>query len=115
MRHREGDLLTVQEVDRLGRKLLGGLIVLNDLFQRGVGVKVLKGIAADEHTGRSFILARALALAEDRRRDIVRKSKNGLETARKHGKADLRSTTTNAPRSSTVAGAGNPSAPSPPG
>ncbi|MCG5216896.1 hypothetical protein MBA17_26925 [Streptosporangium sp. KLBMP 9127] len=27
---RDGDLLTVQEVDRLGRNLLEGLIVLND-------------------------------------------------------------------------------------
>jgi DNA invertase Pin-like site-specific DNA recombinase len=31
---RDGDMLTVQEVDRLGRNLLEGLIVLNDLFQR---------------------------------------------------------------------------------
>ena len=43
---RDGDMLTVQEVDRLGRNLLEGLIVLNDLFQRGIGVKVLEGIAA---------------------------------------------------------------------
>ena len=83
---REGDLLTVQEVDRLGRNLLEGLIVLNDLFQQGVGVKVLEGIAVGEHTERSFILDLALALAEDRRRDIVRKTKNGLEAARKQGK-----------------------------
>ncbi|MER5628282.1 hypothetical protein ABT061_45420 [Streptosporangium sp. NPDC002544] len=64
--------------------LLEGPIVLNDLFQQGIGVKVLEGIAAGEHTERSFILA--LALAEDRRRDIVRKTKNGLEAARKQGK-----------------------------
>ncbi|MEV4183937.1 recombinase family protein [Streptosporangium canum] len=83
---RDGDLLTVQEVDRLGRNLLEGLIVLNDLFQRGVGVKVLEGIAAGEHTERSLILDLALALAEDRRRDIVRKTKNGLEAARKRGR-----------------------------
>lgn len=44
------------------------------------------GIAVGEHTERSFILDLALALAEDRRRDIVRKTKNGLETARKQGK-----------------------------
>ncbi|WP_461012970.1 recombinase family protein [Streptosporangium sandarakinum] len=89
---REGDLLTVQEVDRLGRNLLEGLIVLNDLFQQGVGVKVLEGIAVGEHTERSFILDLALALAEDRRRDIVRTTKNGLETARKQGKAGGRRT-----------------------
>jgi DNA invertase Pin-like site-specific DNA recombinase len=83
---RNGDMLSVQEVDRLGRNLLEGLIVLNDLFQRGVGVKVLEGVAAGEHTEPSLILDLALALAEDGRRDIVRKTKNGLEAARKRGR-----------------------------
>ena len=83
---RDGDMLAVQEVDRLGRNLLEGLIVLNDLFQRGVGVKVLEGIAAGEHTQRSLILDLALALAEDRRRDIVRKTTSGLEAARRRGR-----------------------------
>jgi DNA invertase Pin-like site-specific DNA recombinase len=83
---REGDMLCVQEVDRLGRNLLEGLIVLNDLFERGIAVKVLEGIAAGEHKERSLILDLALALAEDRRRDIVKKTKNGLEAARKRGR-----------------------------
>ncbi|MFI9591320.1 hypothetical protein [Nonomuraea sp. NPDC052265] len=46
------DTTTFQEVDRLGRNLLEGLIVLNDLFQRGIAVKVPTGIAAGEHTER---------------------------------------------------------------
>lgn len=83
---REGDMLCVQEVDRLGRNLLEGLLVLNDLFERGISVKVLEGIGAGEHTERSLILDLALALAEDRRRDIVKKTKNGLEAARKRGR-----------------------------
>lgn len=83
---RTGDMLCVQEVDRLGRNLLEGLIVLNDLFERGVAVKVLEGIAAGEHAERTFILDLALALAEDRRRDIVKKTKSGLEAARKQGR-----------------------------
>lgn len=83
---REGDMLCVQEVDRLGRNLLEGLIVLNDLFERGISVKVLEGIAAGEHKERSLILDLALALAEDRRRDIVKKTKNGLEAARRRGR-----------------------------
>ncbi|RCG24528.1 hypothetical protein DQ384_33270 [Sphaerisporangium album] len=66
-----------------------GLIVLNDLFQQGIGVKVLEGIAAGEHTERSLILDIALALAEDRRRDIIRKTKNGLDAARARGRAQL--------------------------
>ncbi|AWT42540.1 MULTISPECIES: recombinase family protein [Streptomyces] len=83
---RDGDMLCVQEVDRLGRNLLEGLIVLNDLFERGISVKVLEGIAAGEHKERSLILDLALALAEDRRRDIVKKTKDGLAAARKRGR-----------------------------
>lgn len=83
---RPGDMLTVLEVDRLGRSLLDGLIVLNELFSQGVAVKVLEGIAAGEHTERSFVLDLALALAEDRRRDISRKTRSGLEAARARGR-----------------------------
>lgn len=43
------------------RNLLEGLIVLNDLFLRGVAVKVMEGIAAGEHTERSLIPDLALA------------------------------------------------------
>lgn len=32
---RDGDILTVQQKDRLGRNLPEGLIVLNELFERG--------------------------------------------------------------------------------
>ncbi|MEU8401720.1 helix-turn-helix domain containing protein [Nonomuraea sp. NPDC048892] len=52
---------------------------MSDLFERGIGVKVLEGIAAGKHTERSLIIDLALALAEDRRRDIVRKTKDGFE------------------------------------
>ncbi|MFI9105510.1 recombinase family protein [Streptomyces fildesensis] len=78
-------MLTVREVDHLGRNLMEGLIVLNDLFQRGIAVAVLDGIATGEQTERSLILDLAIALAEDRRRDIMKKSKNGLESARARG------------------------------
>lgn len=83
---RPGDQLAVQEVDRLGRNLLEGLVTLNDLFERGVAVRVLSGIAAGEHSERTLILDLALALAEDYRRDISRKTRNGLAAARKRGK-----------------------------
>ncbi|WP_405152000.1 hypothetical protein OG589_10055 [Sphaerisporangium sp. NBC_01403] len=43
-------------------------------------------MAAGEHTERSLILDIALALAEDRRRDIIRKTKNGLDAARARGR-----------------------------
>src|SRR6185503_9922537 len=38
----------------LSRNLLEALIVPSDLFQQGVGVKVLEGVAAGEHTEPSF-------------------------------------------------------------
>jgi DNA invertase Pin-like site-specific DNA recombinase len=60
--------------------------MLNELFEQGVAVKILRRIAAGEHIERSLILDLALALAEDRRRDIVRKTRNGLESAARHGR-----------------------------
>ncbi|MGW4843212.1 recombinase family protein [Nocardia brasiliensis] len=83
---RAGDMLTVHEADRLGRNLLEGLIVLNDLFQQGISVKILAGIAAGEHTERNLVLDFALALAEDRRRDTARKTRDGLDAARRQGR-----------------------------
>ncbi|WP_280445154.1 hypothetical protein [Nocardia brasiliensis] len=52
----------------------------------GWPTKILKGITAGEHTERSLILDLALALAEDRRRDISRKTRDGLESARRQGR-----------------------------
>ena len=54
---------------------------LSEPLQRAVGVP-----HALQHAERSLILDLALALAEDRRRDISCKTKNGLEAARKRGK-----------------------------
>ena len=83
---RPGDMLAVIEVDRLSRNLLEGLLTLNELFQRGVAVKILDGIAAGEHAQSSFRLDLALALAEDRRRDISRKTNDGLAAAARRGR-----------------------------
>lgn len=83
---RPGDFLTVYEADRLGRNLVEGLVVLSELFERGIAVKVLEGVAAGEHTERSLVLDMALALAEDRRRDIARSTKEGLAAARAMGR-----------------------------
>jgi hypothetical protein len=71
---------------RWGRNLLEGQTVLNDLSGRGVAVEVLNGIAAGEHTERSLILDLALALAQDHRRHIARKTRNGLESAARGGR-----------------------------
>jgi DNA invertase Pin-like site-specific DNA recombinase len=83
---RDGDMLCVQEVDRLGRDTLTGLMTLAELFERNVSVKVLDGVGAGEHNEMNLLLELALVLASERRRDIVKKTKNGLEAARARGR-----------------------------
>lgn len=83
---RDGDMLCVQEVDRLGRDTLTGLMTLAELFERNVSVKVLDGVGAGEHKEMNLLLELALVLASERRRDIVKKTKNGLEAARARGR-----------------------------
>lgn len=83
---RDGDMLCVQEVDRLGRDTLTGLTTLAELFERNIAVKVLTGVGAGEHKEMNLILELALVLASERRRDIVRKTKDGLEAARARGR-----------------------------
>lgn len=70
--------------------------MLTELFQRGITVKVLQGIAAGENAERSLMLDLALALAEDRRRDIARKTKNGLDAPRVGGRVGGRPTVVDA-------------------
>jgi DNA invertase Pin-like site-specific DNA recombinase len=83
---RDGDMLCVQEVDRLGRDTLTGLMTLAELFERNISVKVLEGVGAGEHKEMNLLLELALVLASERRRDIVKKTKNGLEAARARGR-----------------------------
>ncbi|WP_385618480.1 recombinase family protein [Streptomyces sp. P8-A8] len=83
---RDGDMLCVQEVDRLGRDTLTGLMTLAELFERNIAVKVLDGVGAGEHTEMNLLLELALVLASERRRDIVKKTKNGLDAARARGR-----------------------------
>lgn len=83
---REGDMLCVQEVDRLGRDTLTGLMTLAELFERDIAVKVLEGVGAGEHKEMNLLLELALVLASERRRDIVKKTKDGLAAARARGR-----------------------------
>jgi DNA invertase Pin-like site-specific DNA recombinase len=83
---RDGDMLCVQEVDRLGRDTLTGLMTLAELFERNIAVKVLEGVGAGEHKEMNLLLELALVLASERRRDIVKKTKNGLDAARARGR-----------------------------
>lgn len=83
---RDGDMLCVQEVDRLGRDTLTGLMTLAELFKRNISVKVLDGVGAGDHKEMNLLLELALVLASERRRDIVKKTNDGLAAARSRGR-----------------------------
>lgn len=79
------DLLVVKKASHLAQSMIDGLDVLNELFEQGVVVKVLEGIAAGVHTERSLILDAGRDIAEDRRRNLSWRIKAGLEAARHRG------------------------------
>ncbi|MBT2551761.1 helix-turn-helix domain-containing protein [Arthrobacter sp. ISL-5] len=65
--------------------MVDGLDVLNELFERGIAVKVLEGIAAGDHNERSLILDAGRDIATDRRRNLSWRIKAGLEAAPDRG------------------------------
>jgi DNA invertase Pin-like site-specific DNA recombinase len=86
---REGDILVVWKLDRLGRNLRHLIHFAEDIRRRGVGLKVLagEGAAIDTTTaaGRlSFNLF--AALAEFERELIAERTKAGLASARARGR-----------------------------
>ena len=86
---REGDVLVVWKLDRLGRSLHHLVNTVNDLSNRGVGLKVLTGAGAQIDTttpaGRlSFGIFAALADFES---DLIReRTMAGLQAARARGR-----------------------------
>lgn len=59
--------------------------MLNDLFERGVAVKVLEGMAAGDHTQRSLLLDNGRDIAALHRRFLSERIKGGLQAARGRG------------------------------
>jgi DNA invertase Pin-like site-specific DNA recombinase len=86
---REGDVLVVWKLDRLGRSLIHLVGLVRDLSARGVGLKVLtgEGAALDTTTpaGR-MVLAVFAALAEFERDLIAERTRAGLAAARARGR-----------------------------
>jgi DNA invertase Pin-like site-specific DNA recombinase len=86
---REGDVLVVWKLDRLGRDLRHLVNTVHDLTQRGVGFKVLTGHGASIDTttanGR-LVFGIFAALAEFERELISERTKAGLNAARIRGR-----------------------------
>ena len=86
---REGDVLVVWKLDRLGRNLRHLVNLVHDLTQRGVGLKVLTGhgAAVDTTTAAGkLVFGIFAALAEFERELIAERTLAGLASARARGR-----------------------------
>ncbi len=86
---REGDVLVVWKLDRLGRDMRHLVNVVHDLTQRGIGLRVLtgQGAAIDTTTlSGKLVFGIFAGLAEFERELISERTKAGLAAARARGR-----------------------------
>jgi DNA invertase Pin-like site-specific DNA recombinase len=84
---KEGDVVVVQKLDRLGRSLLDLFQIINLLKDKGVGfVSLTETIDTTSAHGR-FIFSIIGAVAEFERSMILERVRDGLANARRQGKA----------------------------
>ncbi|MFO1433058.1 MAG: recombinase family protein [Candidatus Competibacteraceae bacterium] len=83
---REGDVLVIWKLDRLGRTVKGLVDFVGELADRGVQFRSLTdGIDTATPTGRFFFHVMA-SLAQMERELLVERTKAGLEAARQRGR-----------------------------
>lgn len=83
---REGDVLVVEELSRLGRHLGELAALVDDLGARGIGLRILGlGIDTSSPTGR-LVYQMIGAVAEMERNLLVERTRSGLEAARARGR-----------------------------
>jgi DNA invertase Pin-like site-specific DNA recombinase len=83
---REGDVLTVWKLDRLGRSLRDLIDSINALKERGIGFKSLQDLIDTTTAGGMLIFHVMGALAEFERALIRERTQAGLKAARARGR-----------------------------
>ena len=86
---RQGDVLVVWKLDRLGRNLRHLVNTVQDLADRGIGFKVLSGQGAEidtTTTAGKLVFGIFAALAEFERELIRERTRAGLQAARARGR-----------------------------
>ena len=84
---REGDVLVVWRIDRLGRSLAHLVALIEQLGKRGVSFRSVCDPGIDTSTSSGKLLFNIFASLADFERSLIReRSKAGLEAARKRGK-----------------------------
>lgn len=87
---REGDILVVWRLDRLGRTLKHLIDWVNELEQQGIGFKSLQETIDTTTSSGKLIFHIFAALAEFERNLIRERTRAGLEAARTRGRQDGR-------------------------
>jgi DNA invertase Pin-like site-specific DNA recombinase len=83
---REGDVLTVWKLDRLGRNTQHVLAVVDDLTSRGVGFRSLtEGVHTDGPMGKAMLTIMA-AFAQLERDTMIERTRAGLAAAAANGR-----------------------------
>jgi DNA invertase Pin-like site-specific DNA recombinase len=84
---RNGDVLVIWKLDRLGRNLLHLIETVEDLNRRGIGLKVLQGAPVDTTTSQGKLMFTMFAALAEFERDVIReRTIAGLAAARARGK-----------------------------
>ncbi|MEU7054734.1 recombinase family protein [Streptomyces sp. NPDC046197] len=92
---REGDILTVWKLDRLGRSTKDVLTIAEDLHARGIALRILTGTLAGSYSPRGegkFFFTMMVAFAELERDMIVERTRAGLDAAKAQGRTGGRPT-----------------------
>jgi DNA invertase Pin-like site-specific DNA recombinase len=83
---REGDVLTVWKLDRLGRSTRHVLAVIDELTSRGIGFRsITEGLHTDGAMGKAMLRIMA-AFAELERDTVIERTRAGLAAAAANGR-----------------------------
>lgn len=84
---RGGDELVIEQIDRLGRSAASTILLMDELFQRGVVLRVLALPALDYATPAGRYVAQTFAaLAELFRSESRQRQRQGIDAARRAGR-----------------------------
>jgi len=84
---REGDIIVIWKLDRLGRTVRQVLETFVNLSERGVAVRVITQPGIDTTTAMGQLISTIMAAVADMERDFIRERiQAGLEAARRQGR-----------------------------
>lgn len=84
---RKGDVIVIYKLDRLGRSLKHLIDFVNEMEQKGIGLKTLTGFSIDTTTPHGKFTFNIFAALSEFERDLIRERTNaGLLAARARGR-----------------------------